>query len=143
MSLVALYPVRLPLLHVDRTDAAHHSNSAFIPHRLYLKHSSHWTSSRPTKSLVIHRSFRTLLHAAGPTPDAESEWFAEVAANNKAQEALLRTLTSLPLAGEINRPYLEFLDDVAEGWRIGGAGAHGATEVVEVRLHPSPNPVRN
>mgnify|MGYP001579758692 CR=1 FL=1 len=133
MPTVSTEPVRsLPVSLHDTNDNLN-SNSAFIPHRLYLKHSSHWTTSRPTKSLIIHRSFRTLLHAAGPPRGAESEWFAEVAANNKAQEALLRTLTSLPLAGEINKPYLEFLDDVAEGWRIGGAESQGATEVVEVR----------
>lgn len=57
--------------------------------------------------------------------------------NNLAQEIILRQSTSLPKAGEVNQPYLDFLDEVVEGWRIGGGGSEGAAQIVEVwSFHP-------
>ncbi|KAK4704926.1 cargo-transport protein YPP1, partial [Phenoliferia sp. Uapishka_3] len=109
------------------------SSAALIPHRLYLRHSTRWSSSfRPTKTLLIHRSLRSLLHEIGPSRSNPQTWHAEVSENNKAQEAILRRTTSLPSAGDVNLPYLRFLDDVAEGWRIGGSGREGAGEVIEI-----------
>lgn len=107
---------------------------ALAPHRLYLKYALRWTPTfRPTKTHLVHRSLRSILHESGPSRAAPANWHAEIADNNRAEEAILRRTTSLPPAGEINKPYLRFLDDVAEGWRIGGAGREGATEVIDVR----------
>ncbi|KAL8277048.1 hypothetical protein RQP46_010582 [Phenoliferia psychrophenolica] len=108
------------------------SHVAFLPHRLYLKHALQWSTVVPTKTLLVHRSLRALLHEVGPSPAAPADWYTEVADNNRAEEAVLRRTTSLPPAGEINKPYLRFLDDVAEGWRIGGGGREGVTEVIDI-----------
>jgi len=43
-------------------------------------------------------------------------------------------MTSLPKAGEINEIYLEYLERVVEGWRVGGRGVEGADHVVLVRV---------
>lgn len=113
------------------------THTSFPPHRLYVKHTRHWPIAfRPTKALVVRRSLRDLLHEIGPLPAAPANWYAEVSANNQAEEAILRNTTSLPPAGEVNKLYLDFLDDVAEGWRIGGSRREGAAEVVDVRLNP-------
>ncbi|KAI5474152.1 tetratricopeptide repeat containing protein [Pseudohyphozyma bogoriensis] len=107
--------------------------NSMVAHRLYLKHSSRWSPSfRTTRTLTIHNSFRSLLHASGPSKSAPEEWHADAARNNSAQEVLVRATTKLPPAGEVNAVYLAFLDSVAEGWRIGGAGRAGAAEVVEI-----------
>lgn len=105
-------------------------------HRQYLRSSRLWNSvcPRPSKFTIIFASYRALLLNSSPDYIASKEWHSEVTALNSAEESQLRKSTSLPPAGEINKPYLKFLDDVAESWRIGGAGREGAAEAVEVRL---------
>lgn len=51
---------------------------------------------------------------------------------NKLQEGLVRSLTSLPRAGEINVVYLEFLDGVMKAWRAGGEKREECEELIEV-----------
>lgn len=108
------------------------SASPYPAHRLYTRQSRLFLPSfRPTKAIIIHESFRALLHSTGPTVGGQ-EWHSEVASNNLGQEKMLKALTTLPMAGEVNKPYLKFLDEVFAGWKIGGAGRDGAKEVVEV-----------
>lgn len=85
--------------------------------------------------MIVHRALRHLLHETGVTVSSPDQWRAEVLTNNLAHEAVLQKTTSLPKAGEINAPYLVFLDEVVEGWRLGGGGSDGATAVVEVSHH--------
>lgn len=75
----------------------------------------------------MHRSFRSLQTAL-------SRWDPElVSQNDRGQEQILRRTTGLPKAGETNREYLQFLDEVVQGWKGRGAPRAGADEVIEVR----------
>lgn len=105
-------------------------------HRAYVLraatyHSSASSSSRRFSTLfsdsrlrIVHDQFRQLIHST-------SRW-SDLAFNNSAHESMLRRTTKLPRAGEVNVPYVRFLDDVAEGWRRSGAGREGAQDVVDV-----------
>ncbi|SCV68439.1 BQ2448_560 [Microbotryum intermedium] len=110
---------------------------AYSHHRLYVRRATAISAAQKksprraastelfpgSKALVIQRGFRKLMKQAGQY---------EAPSSGSSQEANLRSSTSLPKAGEINKPYLMFLDEVAEGWRRNGAGRDGAAEVVEV-----------
>ncbi|SGY34748.1 BQ5605_C002g01676 [Microbotryum silenes-dioicae] len=110
---------------------------AYAHHRLYVRRATTISAAQKTpsrrapstelfpgsKALVIQRGFRHLMKQTGQY---------EAPSSGSSQEANLRSSTSLPKAGEVNKPYLIFLDEVAEGWRRNGAGRDGAAEVVEV-----------
>ncbi|SCZ90370.1 BZ3500_MvSof-1268-A1-R1_Chr1-3g01947 [Microbotryum saponariae] len=110
---------------------------AYAHHRLYVRRATTISAAQKnpsrrapstelfpgSKALVIQRGFRHLMKQTGQY---------EAPSSGSSQEANLRSSTSLPKAGEVNKPYLMFLDEVAEGWRRNGAGRDGAAEVVEV-----------
>ncbi|GAA5895475.1 hypothetical protein JCM5296_006778 [Sporobolomyces johnsonii] len=109
-------------------------STSYSHHYLYLRQSSTFYAAAPpairsfayppSHPLTIHRSFRRL--------QLQTTNFQHFGFNNKAEEALLQRTTALPKAGEVNVPYLRFLDEVAEGWKASGAGRDGAKEVVEI-----------
>ncbi|BGP13020.1 hypothetical protein JCM10213v2_000939 [Rhodosporidiobolus nylandii] len=103
-------------------------------HLLYLRRSTTFLSLSGSRSvlaypatqrLVAHRSIRTL-------PFYPSLSASESAANDRAQERLVRMYTAVPKAGEVNRGYLRFLDEVVEGFRRRGAVRAEAGGVVEI-----------
>lgn len=106
--------------------------TSYSAHRAYLAHSTSFArpaAAFPTSSqMAMHSSFRSL-QALLPKWDP-----ALVSLNDRTQERILRSTTRLPKAGETNREYLRFLDEVVEGWKARGAPRAGAGEVIEVRL---------
>lgn len=106
--------------------------TSYSAHRAYLAHSTSFArpaAAFPTSSqMAMHSSFRSLQALL-------SKWDpALVSLNDRTQERILRSTTRLPKAGETNREYLRFLDEVVEGWKARGAPRAGAGEVIEVRL---------
>ncbi|POY71986.1 hypothetical protein BMF94_4995 [Rhodotorula taiwanensis] len=104
--------------------------TSYSAHRSYLAHSSSFSRSAaafPLSSLsLMHRSFRSLQATL-------SRWNpAVISHNNRAEERILRRTTRLPKAGETNREYLRFLDEVVETWKLQGAPREGADEVIEI-----------
>ncbi|GAA5969963.1 hypothetical protein JCM3765_002325 [Sporobolomyces pararoseus] len=122
------------LCHLDLSISAPHL--AYTSHLAYIRQSSLYHSTLPpnstkspltpydpSRSLSIHSQFHHLsLSTSNHTNSSLS---------NKAEEALLRKTTSLPKAGEVNKPYLRFLDQVVERWRANGSSAVEANEVIE------------
>ncbi|KAH8920481.1 hypothetical protein BT69DRAFT_1352347 [Atractiella rhizophila] len=64
----------------------------------------------------------------------ESTWRLEVEKLVTALEQNLKTWTKFPKAGDINRPYLEFLDLCVESWELGGRAEDVAVVVSEIML---------
>ncbi|GAA5966898.1 hypothetical protein JCM8115_006197 [Rhodotorula mucilaginosa] len=104
--------------------------TSYSAHRAYLAHSTSFArpaAAFPTSSqMAMHSSFRSLQALL-------SKWDpALVSLNDRTQERILRSTTRLPKAGETNREYLRFLDEVVEGWKARGAPRAGAGEVIEI-----------
>lgn len=106
-------------------------STSYSAHQRYLHRSASFARAPfafpAYQRLPIHRSFRSLQVLLN-RHDA-----ALTAQNDKAEERLIRESTSLPKAGETNRVYLKFLDEVVEGWRRRGARKDEAGDVIEVR----------
>lgn len=110
----------------------HQLETSYAAHRAYLAHSTSFARSAaafpPSSQTAMHSSFRSLQALL-------SRWDpALVSLNDRTQERILRSTTRLPKAGETNRDYLRFLDEVVEGWKARGAPRASAGEVIEVRL---------
>ncbi|BGP21877.1 microtubule-associated protein [Rhodotorula toruloides] len=105
-------------------------STSYTAHQRYLHRSASFSRASLAfpayQRLPIHRSFRSLQVLLN-RHDA-----ALTAQNDKAEERLIRESTSLPKAGETNRVYLKFLDEVVEGWRRRGARKDEAGDVVEI-----------
>ncbi|KAM0750347.1 protein prenylyltransferase [Meredithblackwellia eburnea MCA 4105] len=106
--------------------------SSLTSHRLYLLHSRRFSSS--PHHLAILTSYRQLLYSIPPNSSSVviPNWSSELSVVNKSEEAVLRRETTLPKAGEVNKRYLTFLDDVNRGWELGGRRKDGAKEVVDI-----------
>jgi cargo-transport protein YPP1 len=65
-------------------------------------------------------------------------WRQEVQQVERIYEQLLRSSIAnrFPRAGEINKPLLDFVDRVTEGWELAGRRAEDAPEAVEVGPAP-------
>ncbi|KWU43678.1 protein prenylyltransferase [Rhodotorula sp. JG-1b] len=108
----------------------HQLETSYSAHRAYLAHSTSFARSAaafpPSSQMAMHSSFRSLQALL-------SRWDpALVSLNDRTQERILRSTTRLPKAGETNRDYLRFLDEVVEGWIARGAPRAGAGEVIEI-----------
>ncbi|GAA5866685.1 hypothetical protein JCM3774_001957 [Rhodotorula dairenensis] len=112
------------------TDEPRHLETAYSAHRAYLDRSTTFARSAAafpvSAQTAMHRSFRSLQTAL-------SRWDpASVSQNDRGQERILRRTTGLPKAGETNREYLQFLDEVVQGWKARGAPRAGVDEVIEI-----------
>ncbi|GAA6040757.1 hypothetical protein JCM8097_003283 [Rhodosporidiobolus ruineniae] len=113
-------------------------SSALSLHALYLSRSASFsrpTAFPPAHRAPLHRSLRSLLSAPSlpPAPPAlYASWERLASANDRAEERLVRESTTVPKAGETNRAYLRFLEEVVQGWVVSGAPEGRAAEVVEI-----------
>ncbi|GAA6061919.1 hypothetical protein JCM10212_000544 [Sporobolomyces blumeae] len=121
------------LCSVDRVISSPHH--AFSSHLSYVRHANMFrtTITPPSRShlayprhraLPIHRHFRSLSLETGNASHASL--------NDRAEEAVLRSETTLPRAGGVNARYLTFLDEVVDAWRKGGCKRERAPDVVEI-----------
>jgi hypothetical protein len=85
------------------------------------------------KSAVEHESTSTRTPVDGD--HSLTSWRKEVQEAERAYDDLLRNVIAkqFPRAGEINKPLLDFVDRVAEGWVLGGRRTEDTPEAIEVR----------
>ncbi|GAA5979953.1 hypothetical protein JCM10908_001476 [Rhodotorula pacifica] len=109
-------------------------DTSYSAHRAYLQHSSSFARAEAafpaSVQITLLRSFRSLQALLPPSRRADDS--ALISQLDRAQERILRRTTRLPKAGETNREYLRFLDEVVENWRARGAPRTGAAEVIEI-----------
>ncbi|GAA6023866.1 hypothetical protein JCM11491_003297 [Sporobolomyces phaffii] len=86
-----------------------------------------------SETLAVHRRFDALVSAAAADDDASATFVddADVRDAYRLRERLVRSTTSLPRAGEVNRAYLEFVDDLVAHWRRTGCRTSDAGDVVD------------
>ncbi|GAA5875681.1 hypothetical protein JCM16303_003953 [Sporobolomyces ruberrimus] len=123
------------LCHIDQNISSPHQ--AYTSHLSYIRQSSLYHSSLPSSSLTSPLSpyspSRSLsIHSQFHLLSLRTQNHLNSSVTNKAQESLLRRTTSLPKAGEVNKEYLRFLDQVVERWRDGGSRVVEANEVIEI-----------
>ncbi|GAA95304.1 uncharacterized protein L969DRAFT_292814 [Mixia osmundae IAM 14324] len=106
-------------------------------HRAYIAAVPTWPASYCTsKRSVIYRSYLRALINTAPTSETSTEdahsWRTEAARVVKGYEDVLRTSTSFPKAGALNKPVVDLTDRVAELWRAAGSDPTDAPELIEL-----------